>query len=696
MLQTGADLTAEINERVRELERIFAPYDAIHMLGQFAGSEWAFRRPDEYVESEDVGAAYVVETVAAVLVRRLSRDGEQRVTPFIDARVLKPSRELVHEVIALEGLGRGQRVDATSGGALGAARRRAAIQHLMLRGPGWPYQENEVLTDLFGRHDLAQRLREVLGFDATDAVACVEAVARLVPLHIGQLMDDARGTRLPEALTWASEVVSVREGAGPPAVRDIALASLWALTHLGDALCFTVDELSGAAAVPADVAAAVVAALAIPFGQTEADVFKVAEAIRARPYLDIGDGAYFPTVPGNDTWALRALFEAALAGEAYSRHRGRWLERKTGERLAAALSPDELHFGVRLVRAGSGERLGEVDALLRYGDTAIVVEAKGAAQRLSARRGGEALIDHLETTVKKASEQAALAQGALRGEAAIELTLSTGAPLTLGEQVREVHAIVVTLDDLSAVAPVLWELAGTTLLPTEVTIPWVVTWYQLDHVCDLLQWPAQLVHFLRRRSRMNDIGRLHAVDELDWFMLYLNQGLYFEEDEHLRGNQQVRYLSQTDELDAWVLWNRGIRTTPAPKPRQGLDAETERLLDYLTEVRPPGWIPAGCTVLEISGDAREQLHAQVNEARQRVATRGSVQRGTLGFGEATPPFMILWLVAPDEARPYLQSLLRALLDERLDEHGLQPAVAFGLLASSPRPFDVLLVLEPPR
>jgi hypothetical protein len=116
----------------------------------------------------------------------------------------------------------------------------------------------------------------------------------------------------------------------------------------------------------------------------------------------------------------------------------------------------------------------------------------------------------------------------------------------------------------------LWELAGTSVLPPEVTIPWVVTWYQLYLVCELVQWPTQFVHFLRRRSHMNEIGRLHAADELDWWMLYFNQGLYFEKDKNLRRKQQVRYLSQTDELDACVLWNQGIRTTEAPKPRQGL------------------------------------------------------------------------------------------------------------------------------
>jgi hypothetical protein len=582
------------------------------------------------------------------------------------------------------------------GGALGAARRRAALHHLMLRGPGWPHQENEVLAELFGRNDLALRLRRALGFDGSDAVACVEALARLIPAHVETLMDAAHGDKRPEALAWAAEVVSVRKGVGPPAVRDRVLASLWAITHFGDALCFRPEELAGFAGVGPDVANAVVGSLATGFSQAEPDIFKAAEGFRARPYLDVGDGSYFPTAPGNDLWALRAILEAALPGDVYSKHRGRWLERKAADRVAAALPPDEVHFEVRLVPREGGAQLGEIDALLRYGSTAIVIEAKSATQRLSARRGGDALIDHLEATVTKASQQAALAQRTLRGKESVELRTSAGAPLILAAEVLEVHPIVVTLDDLSAVAPVLWELSGTSVMPLEVTIPWLVTWYQLDLVCELVQWPAQLVHFLRRRSRMNELGRLHAAEELDWWMIYLEQGLYFEEDDELRRNDDVRYLSYTDDLDAWVLWDQGIRTIPAPKPRQVLDSDTERLLDFLTQQRPAGWIPAGCAVLEMSGETREDLHRQIVEARGRAANRGAVQRGTLGFGDASPSFMVFWVVAPDEGRGVLPDLLRQLVDERLDEFGLQPVVAFGLIASSPRPFDALLVLEPHR
>jgi hypothetical protein len=121
-----------------------------------------------------------------------------------------------------------------------------------------------------------------------------------------------------------------------------------------------------------------------------------------------------------------------------------------------------------------------------------------------------------------------------------------------------------------------------------------------------------------------------------------------------------------------------------------------RLLNFLTDVRPPGWIPAGCAILDISGQTRDELHEQVAAARRRAHARGLVQRGTLVFADATRPFLLAWLVAPDEARPLLQTLLREFVEERVKQHGAQPVAGFGLLASSPRPLDALIVLEPAR
>jgi hypothetical protein len=684
-LRAGADPAAEISRRVADVEEIFDPFDAVHLLGQFIYSETTMS--DDYVESEHSGAAYIVELVAAILTARPSRTGGADPEPAIDANTTKPTRELLQDVALLEGLRRHQALGSST---LGAAQARTAAHNLMVRGPSWPEQERELLLDLFAPKHLADALHERLGFDAAEAVACVEALADLVNHQLMEHKQRAWAQRA-EAKQWMKSVLVVKSPLPAEALERMAVA-LWALQTLGESLIVTPAALAEAADLSLATVEALVARLSTAFGQT-GDVFQRAERVRYRPYLDLGDGRFLPTVLGNDLWALRGVFQEALReSDAYIRHRGRWLERRAGSMLKAALKPDEAHYSVGLWRGQL--KLGDVDALLRFGDTVITLEAKSATMRPSGRRGGDALLDHLKSVVKKASEQADLARRALTGQEQIELRDETGNTLAI-TGVREVQPIVVTLDDISSVAPVLWQLIGSKLLPAEAKPPWVVTVYELDLVARIVQWPMQLIHFLRRRARVNEIGGLHAADELDWWMLYLNQGLYFEEDEQL-ADSELRYLSQTDALDAWYLSEHGRRSSPAPKPKQQLDEATEEMLDFLADVRPDGWVPAGCALLDVSSETRLALHEQLRRGRERAAERGAAQRGTLGFGDALRPFLICWVVCPDAWRRELPAILEALVAERLDQLGVQPVTAFGLSASSPRPLDALLVVEQGR
>jgi hypothetical protein len=74
---------------------------------------------------------------------------------------------------------------------------------LMLRGPGWTWQENDVLCDLFARFSV--RLKDAVGFDAGDAVACSEAATALLPQQLRAHMETAN-ERIDDVLAWAEAV----------------------------------------------------------------------------------------------------------------------------------------------------------------------------------------------------------------------------------------------------------------------------------------------------------------------------------------------------------------------------------------------------------------------------------------------------------------------------------------------------------
>jgi hypothetical protein len=688
LLHAGHSLEDLIREKADEVEELLARFDAIHFLGHCVLSE-AILDPENYVESEHGGSAFVIELAAAVLIRRTSRMGREDYTPAIDANTFGPARELLEDMAFLEGLRRYRNAGGHDN-PLGAARGRAATQHLMLRGPAWPWQENELLVNLFGEKSIAERLEGNLGFAAPVAVRCVEAVPKLMSERMHAHMETTRDGDHAPAYKWAAK--ALRGWQEAPATEDfrrMVMKALWGMNHLGDALCFSPQDLAERASVTDDQAAALLRALSTPFG-SDVDLFAAAERVRDYPYLDLGDGMFFCTVPGNDLWALRRLFERALStGEQYQRHRARWLERRASELFSDALAPDEVRHNIRLMPTAGGDQLGEIDVLVRVDDTVLVIEAKGASLRPGARRGGESLVDHLKKHLGKAAAQGSLALRALRGEIDIEFQDSSGKRLELPD-IREVHPVVVTLEDHSAVSPTLWQIAGTEVLPDGVSIPLVLSVYELELITRLVEWPAQFVHYLRRRSQLNDRGDRLATEELDWWMLYLQTSLYFE---HEPTGPVRRYVSQTDALDAWFLYEQGLRTRPAPKPRQRLDDKSRRVLTLLTKERPPGWVAASCSLLDVSDESRRHLHADMRAARHAARSGGKVQRSTKGFEQVPGDLLISWVVVPDDGAHVLSEHLAEYVNERLEEWGLQRVLGLGLTASSRRPYDALIVLE---
>jgi hypothetical protein len=691
-LVQGVGFEEAIARRRRELRELIAPFDAVHVLGQLMFSEVPID-PDTYVESEHVGAAYVVEMVAAEFLGRPGRAGTSEVTPAIDAHLLRPMRRLCQEAALLESWRRSRSAGGLST-AESAARGRAASHHLMVRGPGWPWQEHETLRGLFGAERFAAKLKTALGFDVEDAIACAEAVARLaherLDAHMNMARDSASefGADHP-AHRWAAATLQGWQAAGPQEVRALAITALWAMNHLGDAVLFDSDALANVAGIQPAAASAFLAALSVSPGQAEDDWFRLAETVRLRPLIEFGPDGFLPTVVGNELWALRGVLERALANdEAYQVHRGRWLERRAAELLARPLAPESVHLSVDYAyEDDDGGRVdGEIDGLLVCGDTAIVIEAKGATMRPGARRGGEAFIKHLRENVTKAAEQGTRARQALAKPGRISMD---GKPIAL-PTVREVHPVVVTLDDLSAAAPVLWQFQGTRVMPEGVTIPWVVTLHELDLVAQTIEWPVQFVHFLRRRSRLNQIGRLVAFDELDWWMHYLLVGLYFEDDAI---QAPTRLLSHTDPLDAWVLHERGMRSNPAPKPGMSVDRTSRAFLETVCDERPPGWVPAGCMLLDADGSARKKLWKAIDKVRPRARERGRPQRCTLGFGSAPDPMMICAVVVPNEDAEHLSDSLEELVTERVEEYGIQRVLGIGTTVGSRRPYEALGVLD---
>lgn len=185
------------------------------------------------------------------------------------------------------------------------------------------------------------------------------------------------------------------------------------------------------------------------------------------------------------------------------------------------------------------------------------------------------------------------------------LRLRDGSWLAL-DRVREVHAVAVSLDDLSGIATVTSHLVRAGLLPA-AHLPWTVSLHDLRIVCELVDRPAELVLYLRRRTEPDVTRKFHAVDELDFFLEFYASGLFVEPDPDRVAaelpqfgeqpaaarrrfrDQRLSFLtSRTDALDAYYFHLLGARQTPAPKPSLNADPGVLALVDGLTSSGVPG------------------------------------------------------------------------------------------------------------
>jgi hypothetical protein len=169
-------------------------------------------------------------------------------------------------------------------------------------------------------------------------------------------------------------------------------------------------------------------------------------------------------------------------------------------------------------------------------------------------------------------------------------------------------------------------------------------------------------------------------------MHYLNFGLYFEEE---MGDERIRYTSLTDPLDQWMLWEQGIRTESAPKPEMKIPPGSIHFLDLLCSERPPGWIKAGCALLDADSDSQRELWKGMKKVRKLARKRKRVQRVALSFKEPAP-LLLCGIATPGDA---LLESLKIQVAERFDELGAQRTLAIGSSVSSKRAYDALVVFD---
>jgi hypothetical protein len=713
-------IPARIETLKRELVEEMAPFDAFDLLTNLLIVNLPVNA-EKYKESEHQGLIAYVEYAALLLLERPSRAGTDttRLQP-IDAAVIPGLQERLREMLSLSSYAamHAMRTEDEGPRAIDEVRARIVQREIFIRNPTYEWLEKDTLRDLFGAGVVAADLLESLGFDVEDALTFVEALweigherfgvraaaSRDLEEEVNKDVDQfLRGGELhnPEFAPIAEGLRDAPKSKRRRLIRNMTIGYAW--SHAGDAMQLTVADLAEHTGRAEDKASSFLEAFAIDFGSEEpTTAFSGSHPLRARPIIRDGEGHYFCTYHGNVLFALRSRFEEALKPregdaataqrwERYNRARAKYIEERAVALLRDGLKTDLAWVNPTYVIEG-GDRI-EIDGLVVIDTVALVVEAKGAALSEPAKRALEPRLKRdIEATLEEAAGQANRLSTAIEKREPIAFADRNGNPIPLDHaQLSRVFPIVVTLDDFSGLSTSVWALAEAGLLDAPEPLPWIASLHELDIVLELVEYAAQLPHFLMRRRRVNELKLVRAADELDFLVFYLTSGLFF--DDVVAGPDAPDFIgieSMTDDVDAYYFVKQGLRKGKAKKPSAQFDPLSTRFLKQLDDERPPGFVEASIALLTMSDASRREFTKHIRRLSGLTAKDGAFHDVTLGFGHEDP-WGVTVITGPLGRGDDLARRLAVHVALKKHQFGTDLWIGFGVIVGAKGTFHVLVV-----
>ena len=562
---------------------------------------------------------------------------------------------------------------------------RERMNSLWVRGTGYAEHLERVIAGCFTPLD--ELCKRVLGFTASDALAiyagateliasrCNERIVQVQEFHREMNRELKRARRSGTSDMFPGWVLEL-----PPSEAKIHIAAsvqLWIFIDSRSLAVFTAEEVADVVGLSPEVVESFLEAFVCEpsdFDPEHHELPSGAHPLTSKPVLRV-EGGYLIPVPHTMLDAIRPRMEDLLrmdggAWEKYVHHRGRFVEEEATRLLADAFPGSRSWTGLEW---SSDVDQSDLDALVDWGDIAVRVQCKSGRVTAPVRRGApRRMLDELGKLIGEAAEQHSRLARALEQDAPTALGFAddTSRAILLPLQIEAI----VTLDEVATWATQARELQGLQVLPTDRSIPWILSLTDLMAVVDLLDG-ASLAHYLIRRQRLERDGRIGTHDELDWVGNYIFEGLIF--DSFFEGEDpltELRLMSHTKDIDAWYYTRQGNgKENPVPKPSQAIPESLALLLGRLAKERPANWLIASIALLDGDDESRNLWANGVERIRSRAHSEGWSDTTQIFDGRLGITLLADYLDPPGTVR----RLAREYSHQKASQHDLGNWIVIG-------------------
>ena len=400
---------------------------------------------------------------------------------------------------------------------------------------------------------------------------------------------------------------------------------------------FTATEVAERAGVPIGTVERVLDAFALSEGEENAGFTSLHayNAARGTPLLRRDAGEF---VLLQQYGLFEALYESPFfwlgADKKYEptalANRGRFTEAFAVERLVKVFGPGHVFANVDVWKK-KGEKLGEIDVLVLFGDRAIVLQAKSKRLTLEARKGNDLQIrDDFKKAIQASYDQAHLCAVALAGPNP-DLTDAAGQPIALREPIKIVYPVCIVADHYPAL-----NFQARQFLKTQqadrLAAPLVTDVFALDAMTEMLESPLRLLSYLELRARFGD--KLMTTHELTLLSFHLKRNLWLNDD--------YDFVMLEDDIAADLDIAMGARREGLPGSRtpDGIltrirNTAVGRIIAEIEALPDASTIDLGLLLLELNEDTVETLSRGIRQITTEARRDGKKHDITIGLGKSS-------------------------------------------------------------
>jgi hypothetical protein len=397
---------------------------------------------------------------------------------------------------------------------------------------------------------------------------------------------------------------------------------------------FTAAEVAERADIPVGTVEGVLDAFTCPAGDVNAGFTSLHayNTVSGTPLLRAAVGEYMLLQQYS---LFEALYESPffwmVADTGYRpvalTNRGRFTEAFVFERLEKVFGPAHSYRNVDVWK-GKGEKLGEIDVLVLFGDRVIVLQAKSKRLTLEARKGNDLQIkDDFEKAIQQSFDQAHVCAMALVGPNP-NLTDSRGNAISLQQPIKMVYPVCIVADHYPALSFQARQFLEIQTVD-RISPPLVTDVFALDAMTEMLESPLRLLSYLQLRARFGD--KLISSHELTLLSFHLKRNLWL--------NSEYDFVALEDDIAADLDIAMGARREglPGACTPDGIltrinSTAVGQIISQIEALPDASTIDLGLLLLELSQETIETLSKGIHRVAADTRQDGKKHDLTVGLG----------------------------------------------------------------